>query len=116
MTIALLLLAGVLPSTLDHYTGHWKLDAAASDNIENAIEKTIKPMNFFARPIARGKLRRRSVAFPNMTITKANDGFRIEHEGGLNVVYTATATPVSMEVYRWEDIVFPTDCGAEAHS
>jgi len=76
MKFALLLLAGVLPHTLDLYTGHWKLDAAASDNIEKAIETAIEPINFLSRPIARGKLRRRSVAFPNMTITKTAEGFQ----------------------------------------
>jgi hypothetical protein len=105
MKFALLLLAGVLPHTLDLYTGHWKLDTAASDDIQKAIEKTIKPMNFFARPIARGKLRRRSVAFPSMTITKTANSFHVVHERGLNVVYTGIATPVHVKSIDGEDIV-----------
>jgi hypothetical protein len=105
MKFALLLLAGVLPHTLDLYTGHWKLDAAASDNIEKAIETAIEPMNFLSRPIARGKLRRRSVAFPNMTITKTAEGFHVVHEQGLNVVYTDIATPVHVKSIDGEDIV-----------
>ncbi|MBC7926293.1 MAG: hypothetical protein H7039_11610 [Bryobacteraceae bacterium] len=79
--------AASLPASLDRYAGKWELQAAASDNIEGAIEKTIAPMNFVKRPIARGKLKRRNYAFPRMTIASGADGLLINQEKGLNVTY-----------------------------
>lgn len=93
-----ILLAGTLlcsaasatfPPGLDRYTGDWVLVPEASDNVEQAIEKTIAPMSFVTRPIARTRLRARNVAFPRMTITVNQDGLRVRHEKGMNVLYKA---------------------------
>lgn len=62
--------------------------AAESDDIEQAIEKTIAPLNFVTRPVARGRLKRRNVAFPYFEVTVNESGARFRHEKGLDVTYS----------------------------
>ena len=93
------------PPGLDRYSGDWVLVRDASDNVEQAIEKTIAPMSFITRPIARTRLRARNVAFPRMTITVSTGGLRVRHEKGLNVLYLTPESPVEVVATDGSDAV-----------
>jgi hypothetical protein len=91
--IPALLLLAALPASLGEYAGNWKLIPAESDSIPAVIDKTVSRMNFLIRGIARSRLRRTQVAFPQITISAGNE-FRIRHQGGTDVPHRATDTDV----------------------
>jgi hypothetical protein len=92
--VALTLSAAPFPAAVTRYTGRWTLVPAASDNIDKAIETTVSSMNFVARPIARGRLKRRNVAFPSFQIAAEDRGLHVRHQQGLDVVYPSEGTAV----------------------
>ena len=53
-------------------SGTFTLDRQASDNVDQAIAKAVKDMNFVTRPIARGRLQKTNQ--PYQTVTIANAG------------------------------------------
>lgn len=79
---------------LDKYAGTWRLNSPASDNIDKAIEEAIAPMNFIARPIARGRLKTRNAPFPSVSIKVEGSGVRVAHEAGLTASYPGPGSPV----------------------
>ncbi|MBC8168027.1 MAG: hypothetical protein H7Y20_19435 [Bryobacteraceae bacterium] len=79
---------------LDKYAGTWRLNPSASDNIDKAIEEAIAPMNFIARPIARGRLKSRNAPFPTVSIKLEGSGVRVAHEAGLTASYPGPGSTV----------------------
>ncbi|MGN6187120.1 MAG: hypothetical protein ACTHQM_26075 [Thermoanaerobaculia bacterium] len=57
--------------------GHWTLDRAKSSDVNAAIEKSIAKMNFIARPIARGRLRKTNPVYPNAAFSFTSDAARV---------------------------------------
>ena len=63
--------------------GTFTLDRAASDNVEKAIAKAIKDMNFVTRPIARGRLNKTNQPYQQVSIATS----------GANTVVTIEKLP-----------------------
>lgn len=87
VAVYLMACAAAFPPAIARFAGRWELVRSESDNIDKAIETTIAPMSFLARPIARTKLKRRNVAFPQFTIREGEGGVRVTHQQGLDVLY-----------------------------
>jgi hypothetical protein len=53
------------------FNGTYKLDDAASDNIDNAIEQGVKGLNFLVRHFARSRLKNLNPAYRTVSITSS---------------------------------------------
>ncbi|CAN5616948.1 hypothetical protein BH23GEM7_BH23GEM7_22310 [soil metagenome] len=69
---------------------------AASDDINQAIERGIAGMNFVTRPVARGRLRKTNEPFGAITISRTPAEVAIATDGGAPVV-----TPADGSAVRW---------------
>ena len=98
--IAMIILAaaGMAASGESQFTGHYTLDAGASDNIQQSIDRTIAPMNVIIRAIARRRLRETNDAYDSVTLDCAGDRISIQFEHAAPVVVPATGA-----VIKWTD-------------
>ena len=53
------------------FDGTYKLDDAASDNIDNAIDQGVKGSNFLVRPFARSRLKKLNPAYRTVSIASS---------------------------------------------
>jgi hypothetical protein len=90
---------------LKRYEGRYTLVASESADIPEAIEKTVKQMNFITRGVARGRLQRTNRAFPSIEIRLNGDEFRITHEGGTSVAHRDFSTGIQTKAPDGKDIV-----------
>jgi hypothetical protein len=77
--------------------GQWTLDSKRSDDVNRAIEATVKKMNFVTRPIARSRLRKTNPAYASIALAFTGDEARITAGSGRAVVLPASGAPV-----RWK--------------
>lgn len=64
--------------------GDWRLDADASDVVARAIDRTVQPMNFVVRMVARRRLTALNPAFPSLRLVpQAGDSLGITWGAGL---------------------------------
>lgn len=76
--------------------GTFTYDAAASDNINQAIERAVARMNFVTRPIARGRLRRTNEAYERIRISYTPAQVSVVTDARAPIV-----TPASGSAIRW---------------
>jgi hypothetical protein len=74
--------------------GTFTYDAAASDNINSAIDAAVRDMNFAMRPIARGRLRKTNQPYQRVTISHNAQQVSVVTDGRRPIVSPANGTPV----------------------
>lgn len=62
------------------FDGTYKLDNAASDNIDTAIEQGIKGLSFLVRPFARSRVKKLNPAYQTVSIASSAGEIRIAVE------------------------------------
>lgn len=80
--------------------GTYTLNAAASDNVNAAIDRAVARMNFVTRPIARGRLRRTNQPYQRVVIAHTPQQVRIATDNRAAITTPANGTPVK---WRRED-------------
>lgn len=96
---ALLALALVVPDAGSaqgnaSLNGTFTYDAAASDNINQAIDAAVRDMNFAMRPIARGRLRKTNQPYQRVQISHTAQQVSVTTDGRPAIVSPANGTPV----------------------
>jgi hypothetical protein len=86
-------LASLIHSSGDHT---YSLDPAASDDVHQAIERTISHVNFIIRPIARHRLARTNKIPGHVTLSVRSDTMVVAMEG-----YNPIATPLNGGAIPW---------------
>jgi hypothetical protein len=94
-------LAAALPLTADaqgasSLNGTFRLNAAASENVHDAIDAAVRPMNRITRPIARRRLRGTNVAYARVVIATSGGQHSIQFDERAAVVSPADGTAI-----RW---------------
>jgi hypothetical protein len=74
--------------------GTFTYDAAASDNINAAIDAAVRDMNFALRPIARGRLRKTNQPYRRIQISHTPQQVSVVTDGRAAIVSPANGTPV----------------------
>ena len=74
--------------------GTFTYDAAASDNINSAIDAAVRDMNFALRPIARGRLRKTNQPYKRLTISHTAQQVSVVTDDRRPIVSPANGTPV----------------------
>ena len=67
-------------------SGHYALDRGSSDDVDQAIERTVKKMNFITRPIARSRLKKTNPAYSSITLNFTSSNAHITAGPGPEVV------------------------------
>jgi hypothetical protein len=101
--------AAELPSRaqpVDPLAGSWTLDANASDDIGEAIEKTVAPLNFVVRPIARRRLAAVNAPFASVRLERAGSDVTITWMGGRPARATVNGPAVPYRDARGEAMTF----------
>lgn len=80
--------------------GTYTLNAAASDNVNAAIDRAVARMNFITRPIARGRLRKTNQPYQRVVISHTAQQVRIASDNRAAIATPANGTPVK---WRRED-------------
>ena len=96
-TVALLLLTLIAPVTFaadEPFAGNYRIDAKASDNVGNAIEKQTASMNFITRPIARGRLKKTNPAYDSIGIAFPANNISITLDQRKAIVFPASGAAV----------------------
>ena len=98
--------------------GTFVYDAAASDNINQAIDRAVARMNFVTRPIARGRLRKTNEAYRQIRISYTPAQVSVVTDSRDAIVSPANGTPI-----RWTredgevlDVSTAWDGGALTHT
>jgi hypothetical protein len=93
-------LAAVLPLAASAQTpafaGTYRLDAAASENVHDAIDAAVRPMNRITRPIARRRLRGTNAAYGRVVIATSGGQHSIQFDERAPVV-----SPADGAAIRW---------------
>lgn len=76
--------------------GSFQLNAAASENVHDAIDAAVRPMNRITRPIARRRLRGTNAAYSRVVITTSRGQHSIQFDQRAPVVSPADGTAI-----RW---------------
>ncbi len=74
--------------------GTFTYDAAASDNLNQAIDAAVRDMNFALRPVARGRLRRTNQPYQRLRISHDAQQVSVVMDGRDAIVTPANGTPV----------------------
>lgn len=74
--------------------GTFTYNAAASDNINAAIDAAVRDMNFALRPIARGRLRKTNTPYQRLTISHTAQQVTVTTDARRPIVSPANGTPV----------------------
>jgi hypothetical protein len=85
----------VLEAQADAFRGTYVLDRAASDDVNAAIDRAVRGMNFVTRPVARGRLRKTNDAYP---------WIRVQTDGNVTIEFAGRTPTVSRPdgtVVRW---------------
>jgi len=75
-------------------SGHYVLDAKASDNVAKAIDNTVAKMNFITRPIARGRLEKTNPAYSMITLSFPGSNISVQLENRKPIVFPASGAAV----------------------
>ena len=81
----------------DRLAGTWNLERSASDDINAAINETVRKMNVLVRSVARNRLRKTNPAYSRITIAFTATDARISAGPGEPVVL-----PLSGKAIRWK--------------
>ena len=93
------------------FDGTYKLDDAASDNIDNAIDQGVKGLNFLVRHFARDRLKKLNPAYSTVSIASSASEVSIVVDNqpalkmrtdGSNVVWTSPAGAKTNVKLRFE--------------
>lgn len=68
-----------------------------SDDIHEAIEQSVRDMNFIKRPIARGRLRKTNEPYGSVTISHTPNEILIATDGRVPIVSPADGTPIQWQ-------------------
>ena len=77
----------------DRLKGSWTLDGQRSDDVDKAINDTVRKMNVLARGIARGRLRKTNPAYSTISIAFTNQSALIA-TGGTTLNLPLSGAPV----------------------
>lgn len=100
LALALLALVSTAARAQTHLNGTWTLNRERSDDVRAAVENAIRGMNFVARPIARGRLRKANVAYERLVIGNAGDSVNVTYDVRAPVITPANGATV---LWRRED-------------
>ena len=78
-------------------SGTWVLDRARSDDVNAAIEKTVRRTNVFIRSVARSRLRKTNPPYERITLTFSAGEARVGAGPGSPIVL-----PASGKAVRWK--------------
>lgn len=99
---------------VERLAGRWVLDSAASDDIPAAIERTVAPMNFVTRPIARSRLRTVNRAAPVVELRLRQDTVETVWAGGPPARARLGGPPAPYRDRRGEDMSYRASARAGA--
>lgn len=74
--------------------GTFTYNAAASDNLNTAIDAAVRDMNFAIRPVARGRLRKTNQPYQRVQISHNAQQVSVVTDGRAAIVSPANGTPV----------------------
>jgi len=74
--------------------GTYTYDAAASDNLNQAIDAAVRDMNFALRPVARGRLRKTNQPYQRLRISQDAQQVSVVMDGRDAIVTPANGTVV----------------------
>lgn len=95
--LALLLgIPSVAPAQSAAFQGTFTYHPQSSDDIEQAIQRSVARMNFAVRPIARSRLRRTNEPYRTITIAHTPSQISVTTDGASTVTAPADGTPI-----RW---------------
>ncbi|HEX5520961.1 MAG TPA: hypothetical protein VFX29_04660 [Longimicrobiaceae bacterium] len=76
------------------FNGTFTYDAAASDDINKAIEQGIAKMNFITRPVARGRLKKTNEPYKKIVIAQTPSEVSITTDNRAAIVTPANGTAI----------------------
>lgn len=74
--------------------GTFVYDAAASDDVNRAINDAVAKMNFVMRPVARGRLRKTNQPYQRVAISHTPQQVTVTTDGRAPIVTPANGTPI----------------------
>lgn len=94
LALAVVAPAGSAAQGAASLNGTFTYDAAASENINAAIDAAVRDMNFAMRPVARGRLRKTNQPYQRVQISHNPQQVSVVTDGRAAIVSPANGSPI----------------------